>query len=431
MLRKKILLITYHFPPSAASGTFRLLGFARHLPTFGWRPLVVAPPTLPWEPIDPQLVKQVPAEAIVQHVPYPIGAPKLLRVLAQNAIWLPRAWAACKRLIQEQRPDVILTSGPPHCVHVLGHYLKRSTGLPWVADFRDPWISEGKSKKLGLMQRWALRWERSVFQNADLILANAPNACRMFQETYPNSRDKVVTLTNGFDPLAGQEFLPALANRKVYPTTVRLLHAGEIYAGRDPQPLFEALADLNTATESVVPYRLQILGRNESDLDALLRQNGWADFVEVQGQRTYQESLEAMGNADLLVLFDSPGRTMGVPAKLYEYFRAGRPILALAEPNGDVATILRESGVLHRIASPTDTTQIRRALGQLTQAMHTGDTIADAARLQRFTRENLTRTLAGRLDTLIGQPTVTSLRLDGAAASSVSKHSPSLQEAES
>ena len=84
MLKKKLLLITYHFPPSAASGTFRLLGFTRHLPAFGWQPLVVAPPSLPWEPLDPQLVDEIPAEAIVRQVPYP--ASSLLRVLAQNAI---------------------------------------------------------------------------------------------------------------------------------------------------------------------------------------------------------------------------------------------------------------------------------------------------------------------------------------------------------
>src|SRR6266849_5520521 len=107
---KKILLITYHFPPSAASGTFRLLGFARHLPAFDWRPLVVAPPSLPWEPIDPDLVAQIPGEAIVHPVPYPIGAPRLLRKFAQNAIWLPRAWSACRHVIKEHRPDVILTS---------------------------------------------------------------------------------------------------------------------------------------------------------------------------------------------------------------------------------------------------------------------------------------------------------------------------------
>ncbi len=395
MLLKKLLLITYHFPPSAASGAFRLLGFARHLPTFGWQPLVVAPPTLPWEPTDPHLAAQVPAEAIVRHAPYPASAPRLLRIMAQNGIWLPRAWSACKQLVREERPDAILTSAPPHCVHALGHYLKRRAGLPWVADLRDPWISDGSLKRLGLHQRWELRWERRVFANADLILANAPNACRMFQETYPLERGKIVTLTNGFDPRP--RFDDDVSRKDA---CLRLLHAGEIYAGRDPAPLLEALARLNADGPT---HRLQVLGRCDAALPALLQERGWADFVQMEGQRSYEETLDALSAADILVLFDSPGRRIGVPAKLYEYLGAGRPILALAEADGDTAAILRSSGVLHRIAPPRDAIQIGRAITGLALEMRSARAVGDPVLLRRFTRETLTQSLARRLDALIGE----------------------------
>lgn len=412
MLLKKVLLITYHFPPSAASGSFRLLGFARHLPRTGWQPLVVAPPQMPWEPVDPQLAWEVPAEAVVSAVPYPASAPKILRYFAQNAIWLPHAWSACTRMIREYRPDVILTSGPPHCVHLLGHYLKRSFGVPWVADFRDPWISDGTNKKLGLLQRWALRWERAVFQNANLILANAPNACQMFQETYPEQRAKIVTLTNGFDPNPeGRKNLPPRDG------AVRMLHAGELYAGRDPLPLLEALAEGNRRLAANPRYELHILGRNDAgsiDFPHTLQQRGWSDFVQLHGQCAYQESLDAMEWADLLILFDSPGRKNGVPAKLYEYFRAGRPILALAEPDGDTAAILRASGVLHRVASPRDAAGIGQALRALVAEMRATEEISDPARLRRFTREHLAESLAGMLDTVAGFAHGPSLRVDGA-----------------
>lgn len=396
MLRNKVMLITYHFPPSAASGAFRLLGFARHLPTFGWQPLVVAPPTLPWEPIDPLLVDDIPDSAIVHNVPYPIGAPRLLRVLAQNAVWLPRAWSACKRMIDEHRPDAIMTSGPPHCVHVLGDYLKRRSGLPWVADFRDPWISNGTHRKLGWSERWALQWERCVFANADLVLANAPNARRLYQGAHPNDGAKIVTLTNGYDP---QPCLVEPGLRE--DSCVRLLHAGEIYAGRNPAPLFQALADGNAAGQKC---RLQLIGRCESnDVPMLMRERGWTDFVTFEGQRDYRDTLQAMQAADILVLFDSPGRTIGVPAKLYEYLGARRPILALAESDGDTANILRASGVAHRIASPTDVAQIRRAVGELVEVIQTRETASDDVRVRQFTRENLTCKLADYLDALIGQ----------------------------
>src|SRR5205807_9862285 len=92
MARRHVLLVSYHFPPSAASGTFRMLGFARHLPRFDWRVQVVAPPEMPWDPVDAGLAEQVPAETEYHAVRYPKGAPRLLRLVAPYAIWLPSAW---------------------------------------------------------------------------------------------------------------------------------------------------------------------------------------------------------------------------------------------------------------------------------------------------------------------------------------------------
>src|SRR5262245_434752 len=126
MTMRKLLIVTYHFPPSAASGSFRMLGFARHLPKFGWETMVVAPPRMPLEPVDRDLGRQVPPDTQVLSVLYPQAW--LLRPIKRfgpNAIWLPKAWTACNRLIRQCRPDALLTSGPPHCVHVLGLYLQR------------------------------------------------------------------------------------------------------------------------------------------------------------------------------------------------------------------------------------------------------------------------------------------------------------------
>ncbi len=201
-MTRRVLIVTYHFPPSAASGTFRLLGFARHLPRFGWAVHVVAPPEMPWDPVDPALTAQVPAETRYDAVAYPKRAPRLLRIAAPYGVWLPPAWRACRRAIGRQRPDVVLTSGPPHVVHLLGMLLQRTHRLPWIADFRDPWISGMVAGRLNWQQRWLRYLEKQVIAHADRILANAPNAARLFQETYPRQAHKVVTLTNGFDPPA-------------------------------------------------------------------------------------------------------------------------------------------------------------------------------------------------------------------------------------
>src|SRR5438105_4437845 len=126
MASRKVLILTYHFPPQAASGTFRLLGFARHLPRFGWNPVVVAPPTIPWEPMDEGLLREVPPEVEVCYIPYPRGwSVKLARRFVPNGIWMPGALATCVRAIHRHRPAALLTSGPPHCVHLLGLCLRR------------------------------------------------------------------------------------------------------------------------------------------------------------------------------------------------------------------------------------------------------------------------------------------------------------------
>jgi glycosyltransferase involved in cell wall biosynthesis len=397
MSLKKVLLLTYHFPPSSASGSFRLLGFARHLPAAGWQPIVVAPPQLPWEPSDPQLARQVPEDVVSLPVPYPAGAPKVLRALAPNAVWLPRAWRACRRAMTEHRPDAILTSGPPHWIHVLGLHLRNSYGVPWIADFRDPWVTQGAATRRSWRTRWHLFWERKVMHVADAILANAPNATRLLQSTYPASAEKIVTLTNGFDPIA------AVPDAAAASGPIRLVHAGELYHGRDPLPLLTALAGWNGQVAAHArKAQLAVIGRSylPVDLAEEIRRRGLDTDVTMTGQLPYQEALAEMSRAGILVLFDTPGRKIGVPAKLYEYFGAGRPILALAEPDGDVAEVLRDSGVVHRIASPRDAAAIQQALAELVHESSAPPQHAAAARLERYTRANLATQLAAGLNRL-------------------------------
>lgn len=405
MASRKVLVVTYHFPPSAASGSFRLLGFARHLPKFGWQPVVVAPPQMPGEPLDPALSAQVPVGTPIEHVPFPADAPKMLRVLAGASLWLPRAWSACRRVLRTQRPDVILTSGPPQYIHIVGLLLKRATGLPWIADFRDPWITDGSAKRLTWRQLWFLFWERRVLRSADAILANAPNASRMFQTAYPGSATRVHTLTNGFDP---DEFA-SVAPPEEGP--LRLLHAGELYAGRNPLPLLDAIAAWNRNASDQRQVCLDVLGRNYLGgsgihIDEEIRRRGLDGAVTLRGQLPYADTLRELSRAGILVLFDTPGRRIGVPAKLYEYFGARRPILALAEADGDVAAVLRASGVPHRLAPPGDAERIRTALAELVdQVRERNDTLTDESALQHFTREYLAGELAGILDGL--SPTTT------------------------
>jgi glycosyltransferase involved in cell wall biosynthesis len=410
MTARRILLLTYHFPPSGASGSFRLLGFARHLPRFGWQPIVVAPPQIPWEPVDPGLGRQVPPEAVVCPVPYPQGLlSKPLRRLAPYAVWLAPAWWGAVRAVRRFRPDAVLTSGPPHWVHLLGLGLRSRFRLPWVADFRDPWVADGKSQPArSLRRRWQAYWERAVMRGADAIVANAPLASQSMQAAYPLYQDKVITITNGYD---AESFLPrppaATVNRRV-----TLLHAGELYYGRDPRPFLDALGDLTREqpawTDGVqVRFVGSVTAKHFEagfDFQREVNQRGLESAVRLEGRLPYQQVLHELSTSDILLMLDTPGRRIGIPAKAYEYLGTGRPLLALSERDGDVAWLLRESGIPHRIAPPGDRGPIKQALLELVNEVRTGGLVApDREKLAQFTRAHLTGRLAGILDAFVAE----------------------------
>lgn len=395
----RLLVLTYHFPPSAASGSFRLIGFSQHLPKFGWTTAVVSPECVPGEPVDAELLKQVPPETNIYHSDYPSGwVWKPFLRFAGKAVWLPKALASCISAISHHRPQAVLTSGPPHCVHLLGLLLKRIYRLPWIADFRDPWVRDLRLSRPSLAMAWG---ERAVLRNADLVIANAPQAGKDFAEFYPRHRERIVTLTNGFD--TGTISAPPVPSRA---EGIRILHAGEIYTGRDPRPYLDAVRSLGSAVHQHIPHlQTRFIGRIECksvsgfDLQEEIQTRGLGSVVTALGQISHRDALAEMQQAQVLLLLDTPGRLAGVPAKLYEYFGAGRPVLALAEPGGDVATILKQSGVLHRLASPRDVGSIQQALAELAVAVRAGQpAVVGPEALRRFTRESIAQELASHLN---------------------------------
>jgi hypothetical protein len=162
-----------------------------------------------------------------------------------------------------------------------------------------------------------------------------------------------------------------------------------------------------------------LLGRSEGvgfDLDAEIRQRGLESVVEFSGQVPYGRAVAEMAAADVLLLLDTPGRRSGIPAKLYEYLGAGRPVLALAEPNGDTAGALRTAGVLHRVAPLTDAVRIRQALSELLEAVAAGEAgTATGPERFAFTRARLAQSLAECLDTCVATRAARSYQLVGDA----------------
>ena len=347
---KKLLLISFHFPPSAASGSFRLLGFAQHLPALGWDMSVVTCSNYPWEPTDRQLLEKLPEQVHVNSVDYrttkvlsKVVASRIGKrsgVLDNASVWCHDVRATLLDVARRMQPDIVLTSGPPHSVHMLGRLVKKKFNSRWVADFRDPWVAgRWNSVATKFWERWR---EKRLVADADLIVANAPNAQGAYRELYPTWRDKFVVVTNGYDPICER---PARSNREM----LRVLHLGEIYSGRNPSALFDAIARVNSNRD----FKFEFIGRVQGiDLAAEVEQRRLSDRIEIRGHVSKADAGRAMANADALLLMDTPGRQIGVPAKLYEYIGSGRPVLAFAEPDSDTAWALRKSEAPHALRLP-------------------------------------------------------------------------------
>jgi glycosyltransferase involved in cell wall biosynthesis len=248
-----------------------------------------------------------------------------------------------------------------------------------------------------LRARLAARFETAVMKHAATIIANAPRACDAQQAAYPASRAKMVVITNGYDP---ESFNGSPAGPRG-DGALRIVHTGEVYAGRNPGPLLEALRTLEAEPRGPKRLSVRFIGQTHG-LATAVRKRGLDHVVTCVGQVSHAQALEDMRRADVLLLLDSPGRLAGVPAKLYEYLGASRPILALAEPEGDVAWVLRESGVTHRIAAPTDPVLVKTALVALIEDhAQPRDDAAGRDWLRGFTRERMAQRLAQALNALV------------------------------
>jgi glycosyltransferase involved in cell wall biosynthesis len=227
----------------------------------------------------------------------------------------------------------------------------------------------------------------------------------VFREAFPGEHAKIVVVPNGYDP---EDFIAPTAQGTT-DGAVRIVHAGELYANRDPRPFLDAIRELGSEYGRKTSFQVRFLGRTGDasfDLAGEVATRGLGEAVSIVGQVPHAESIRELMRADILLLLDTPGRSVGVPAKLYEYLGAARPILALAEQDGDLAEVLRESGVPHRVVPPGDSAAIKRAVSELTPSACLADGYLPASRASSrspFTRENLARRFADVLNGLTGR----------------------------
>ena len=403
-------MIAFHFPPAAmGSGHLRTLGFARYLPEFGWDPIVLSARALAYPRTAPITAGVIPESCVIQralafdasrHFSINGKYPGILAQPDRWVSWWPAAVAQGLRLIRRHQVCAIWSTYPIMTAHCIARTLSGVAKLPWIADFRDPVASsvEAGNPFSVASQR---RWEQRVMHDSKRAVFTTPGAHHAYAERYPEpaSNGRLSVIANGFDEA---EFVdlprvaPPLDGRPLL-----LLHSGLLYPeGRDPGPFFEALARLKAAG-LVTPASLKVV----------LRASGWetryqqeidrleiAELVCLAPPVGNHDALVEQATADGLLLFQGSIFDRQIPAKVYEYLRIGRPIFALVGPDGDTASVLRDTG--GAVAAPSDNVAaIAQNLSEFISALREQRTASARPEIvARYSRREGAASLAALLD---------------------------------
>lgn len=409
-VKRNVLMVAFHFPPfKGSSGIQRTLRFAQYLPDFGWSPLLLVPHPRAYSRCAPESTAEIPANLPVRrafamntakHLAFRGAYPGWLALPDRFNTWLLGAVPAGLSLIRKHRPKVIWTTYPVATALLIGYVLHKLSGLPWIADFRDPMLYEAWPEDP--RQRRANSWvERLTVLNATRVVCVTPSAVELYRARFGKEHgNKVVLIPNGYDE---RSFAGITRTATGHRGVVKLVHSGLLEpADRDPTALFQALQTLK-ADGSISAERLQVVLRG-SGFDERYRIQleafGMTDIVALEPLVSYREALQEMVDADGLLLFQGPTCNRQIPAKAYEYIRAGSPILSISDPAGDTAKLMMR--VPQCISAGFgDPDRIAAALKTLLRARQaSGSVNGDRAVGAGYERRALTGDLARLLDAL-------------------------------
>ncbi|MCX7217584.1 MAG: polysaccharide deacetylase family protein [Burkholderiales bacterium] len=352
------LLIAYHFPPQAgSSGIQRTLSFSKNLREQNWQASVLSVNSVAYESQNASQLSQLPENLKVWRA-WALDVKRHLGVFGRypEILALPDRWASwwiCAIplglwIIYKNPVKVIWTTYPIATAHLIGLTLKFLTKKAWVADFRDPMTQ--KNYPPGKWQRKAFLWiERKTIERCDMAVFTTQSAREIYRHRFPQvAQEKFEVIENGYDEDGFDPFqLKNISSPNEEKRKLSLLHSGELYSeGRDPTAFLKAIAALKLS-QYLSADTLRIVLRATGDdqhFIALVLEYGVEDIVFIEPHIAYQDALREMLTVDGLLVFQGSAFNTQIPAKIYEYFRARKPIFGLLDTSGETARVLHTAG---------------------------------------------------------------------------------------
>ncbi|WP_396181087.1 glycosyltransferase family 4 protein [Flavobacterium sp.] len=423
MSTNKVLIITYYWPPAGGPGVQRWLKFVKYLPDFGVAPIVYIPENPSYPLLDEKLLSDVSDKTIILRnkifEPYALasflsknktkklGAGIITQKKKQSFIekamlwirgnifipdarvfWVKPSVKYLKKYIQENNIETIITTGPPHSLHLIGLELKKQIKVNWIADFRDPWTTIGYHKELKL-SKWARAkhkaLEKEVLTTCDTILVTSPTTKLEFEML---TSQPIEVITNGYDV--------EKIERKPLDENFTLAHIGSFLSERNPKILWGSLSELIHENEAFANhFKLKLIGAVSREVLQSISEYNLDNFVQNLGYVSHEEALIHQRSSQVLLLIeiDSEDTKCIIPGKLFEYMVSERPILAIGPKNSDFENIIKQTntGVFYQYNEKNELKS--QILSYFSQYLDNNLKV-NAVGLQKYSRKNLTKQLA-------------------------------------
>ncbi len=424
---KKVLVITYYWPPAGGIAVQRWVKFCKYLSDYGWQPIVYTVSNGHYPLTDNSMLKDVPESLTV--IKQPVWEPyqlyqffsrgkkvnvnpgeikpgdgssflKRISVWIRSNFFIPDArkfWIRpsikfLNEYLKENPVDAIVSTGPPHSAHLIALGLKRKNNLPWLADFRDPWTTMDYYQELSLTP-WAdrkhHRLEKEVLTSADAITVVG----RGMQEEFESKRGRrVVVVTNGFDE---DDF--SLEPAKI-DNEFSIVHIGSFQARINPTGLWKALAELrNEKHPLITKLKIKLTGSVAPSITQSIKDNGLDEFLLASAFKPHDEAIKQMKNAAVLLLCVYEQNKFIVTGKIFEYLAAKRPILYTGSKDGDAARIVleTETGPVFR---RDEVGAIKSHLKFLFEQFERGELNLKTSRAEKYSHRMLAKQVSGELD---------------------------------